>query len=75
MAKFTEIELTPDDPIFSEGPQVFVPMSRPLTKTPTKEDPMKEVRDALEAAIMELASKDQSEPTVSTTTPEKDEKN
>lgn len=58
MAKSTRIEFTPDDPIFAEGPQVFVPVSRPLTKTAAQEDPMKEAREVLEAALMELASDD-----------------
>ena len=33
MAKVTRIELTPDDPIFRGGPQIFVPVSRPSTKS------------------------------------------
>lgn len=33
MAKITEIELGPDDPIFSEGLSVFVPISKPSTET------------------------------------------
>ena len=32
MAKFTRIKLKPDDPIFTEGLQVFVPVSRPPTQ-------------------------------------------
>ena len=32
MAKVTRIELTPDDPIFRSGSQIFVPASRPSTK-------------------------------------------
>ena len=32
MAKFTRIELTPDDPIFHQGVQMFVPVSRPKGK-------------------------------------------
>lgn len=36
MAKSTRIELGPDDPIFSQGPQIFVPVSRPSTAGSTK---------------------------------------
>lgn len=36
MAKSTRIELKPDDPIFTGGPQVFVPVSRPSTDASTK---------------------------------------
>ena len=30
MVKSTRRELTPDDPVFTRGPQSFVPVSRPL---------------------------------------------
>lgn len=33
MAKSIRGILPPDDPIFSEGPQAFVPVSRPSTKS------------------------------------------
>ena len=33
MAKFTEVILSPDDPIFHGGAQVFKPIPRPATKT------------------------------------------
>jgi len=36
MAKSTRIELKKDDPIFSEGLQTFVPVSRPLTPSSAK---------------------------------------
>ncbi len=32
MVKTTRIELSPDDPIFTGGPQIFVPISRPTPK-------------------------------------------
>ncbi len=35
MAKITRRSYGPDDPIFKEGPQVFVPVSRPSTATST----------------------------------------
>ena len=37
MAKFTKRELSPDDPIFTGGPHIFVPVSRPTPKKPEPE--------------------------------------
>lgn len=36
MVKIIEKSLEPDDPIFSSGPSVFVPVSRPSTKSSPK---------------------------------------
>lgn len=73
MAKITRRELKPDDPIFTNGPQVFVPVSRPSTATSakdtdgtnqsTQEDPMMGAREAVERQAMELASRDLLAPT------------
>lgn len=38
MARVTETEFTKDDPIFREGPQVFIPAPRPQP-TPVVVDP------------------------------------
>ncbi len=37
MVKVTRIELSPDDPIFTGGPQIFVPVSRPALNKPEPE--------------------------------------
>ena len=42
MAKFTRIELTPDDPIFTSGVQVFRPVPRPSPKKNDDPKPTKE---------------------------------
>ncbi len=41
MAKSKERILKPDDPIFTGGPQIFVPVSRPLTHNANKKRPPK----------------------------------
>jgi hypothetical protein len=73
MAKVTHLDsLPPDDPIFSAGPQIYSPVSRPSTTTSaedtdgtskgSQEDPMREAREMVEVALMELASRDLSAP-------------
>jgi hypothetical protein len=50
MAKFTRIELKPDDPIFWGGVQVFKPMSRPVSEEEeSPSNPMQGAADAYEA--------------------------
>jgi chaperonin cofactor prefoldin len=39
MVKSTWRELKPDDPIFKNGPQVFVPMSKPKAADTEKQSP------------------------------------
>ena len=38
MVKSTRIELKPDDPIFTRGPQVFKPVARPVQKEELRVD-------------------------------------
>lgn len=84
MAKSTRIKLTPDDPIFSSGPQVFVPISRPSTNDSKPEqepsiNPMAKGAEALErtaaasiaATVQKLKAQNKSE---ESTTP-KDQEN
>ncbi len=62
MVKSTRVELKPDDPIFSEGPQVFVPAPRPtkasvpLGPPPTAEEMAEQysAQRSLEAALAKL---------------------
>ena len=60
MGKVTHVELKPDDPIFWEGPQVFVPAPRPtkarvlLGPPPTAEEMAKQysLQRQLERALL-----------------------
>ncbi len=62
MAKIKHVELNPDDPIFREGPQTFVPPPRPrpakpLTAPPPTDEEMAEqysLQRQLEAALAKL---------------------
>ena len=62
MVKVSHVELKPDDPIFSEGPQVFVPAPRPakaavpLGPPPTDEEMAEQysAQRSLEAALAKL---------------------
>ncbi len=86
MAKGTHLGAAPpDDPIFSSGPQVFVPMSRRSTKDSTKntagtsksqkpQNPMQSAADQVEEFGMEQARKNMASPTTGSTAPGKDEK-
>lgn len=64
MAKVTHVELTPDDPIYSEGPQVFGPAPRPtkasvpLGPPPTADEMAGQysAQRSLEAALAKLWS-------------------
>ena len=62
MAKLIQREFKPDDPIFREGPQTFVPPPRPrpakpLTAPPMSDEEMAEqysLQRQLEAALTKL---------------------
>jgi hypothetical protein len=59
MAKVTRIELTPDDPIFSGRPQMFVPISKPsISDSKPKQtpsiNPMAKAAESLERTASEL---------------------
>ena len=61
MAKSTEIELKPDDPIFSGGSRVFAPISRPSTSSSRRKqtpsiNPMSQAAEALERTGSKLIS-------------------
>lgn len=61
MAKIIEKSLTPDDPIFSSGPSVFVPVSRPSTRNSPErsEQLLDDVMKAQESKPAALKAKQQ----------------